>query len=67
MGETREVRIIQFLEDNETPVVGLREGCMIRVEQGVHKLKGKTRARIFRRGFEPVEVEPGSTIDDLIH
>jgi len=66
MGETREVRIHQFLEDNETPVVGLREGCMIRVEQGVHLLKGKTNARIFRRGFEPVEVEPGTTIDDLI-
>lgn len=66
MGETREVRLNQFLEDNETPVVGLREGCMIRVDQGVHMLKGRTNARIFRRGFEPVEVEPGSTIDDLI-
>lgn len=66
MGETREVRINQFLEDNEMPVVGLREGCMIRVEQGVHMLKGQTNARIFRRGFEPIEVEPGSAIDDLI-
>jgi dipeptidase E len=66
MGETREVRLMQFLEENETPVVGLREGCMVRVEQGVHLLKGKTRARIFRRGFEPVEVQQGSTIDDLI-
>ena len=66
MGETREVRINQFLEDNETPVAGLREGCMIRVEQGVHQLKGRTNARVFRRGFEPVEVEPGSAIDDLI-
>jgi dipeptidase E len=66
MGETREVRIIQFLEENETPVVGLREGGMVRVEQGVHRLKGKTNARIFRRGFAPVEVQPGSTIDHLI-
>jgi dipeptidase E len=66
MGETREVRINQFHEDNETPVVGLREGCLIRLEQGVHVLKGKTNARVFRRGLEPVEVEPGSTIDDLI-
>src|SRR6267142_2323618 len=62
MGETREVRINQFLEDNETPVVGLREGCMIRVEQGVHLLKGRTNARIFRRGFDPIELEPGSTL-----
>jgi dipeptidase E len=66
MGETREVRINQFLEENETPVVGLREGCMVRVERGFHLLKGKTNARIFRRGFAPVEVQPGSTIDHLI-
>ncbi|HEY6232298.1 MAG TPA: dipeptidase PepE [Pyrinomonadaceae bacterium] len=63
MGETREVRINQFLEDNETPVVGLREGCMIRVEQGAHKLKGQTNARVFRRGHAPVELEPGATLD----
>jgi dipeptidase E len=66
MGETREERLNQFLEENATPVVGLREGCMIRVEQGVHQLKGRTGARIFRRGSAPVEVAPGSTIDDLI-
>jgi dipeptidase E len=65
MGETREVRINQFLEDNETPVVGLREGCMIRVDQNVHMLKGRTNARIFRRGSDPVEREPGSTLDFL--
>jgi len=66
MGETREVRINQFLEDNETPVLGLREGCMIRVERGVHLLKGRTNARIFRRGLEPVELSPGSALDSLL-
>ncbi|MGH9875615.1 MAG: dipeptidase PepE [Pyrinomonadaceae bacterium] len=66
MGETREVRLNQFLEDNETPVVGLREGCMIHVEQGVHKLKGRTNARVFRRGSDPVELAPGSTLDFLL-
>ena len=66
MGETREVRINQFLENNDIPVVGLREGCMIRVEQGVHLLKGRTNARIFRRGSNPVELEPGATLDDVI-
>ena len=66
MGETREVRINQFLENNDIPVVGLREGCMIRVERGVHLLKGRTNARIFRRGSNPVELEPGATLDDVI-
>jgi len=36
------------------------------VEQGVHQLKGRTSARIFRRGSAPVEVAPGSTIDDSV-
>lgn len=65
MGETREVRINQFLEDNDAAVVGLREGCMIRVEHEVHLLKGRTNARIFRRGHEPIELEPGATLDFL--
>src|SRR5258705_6350760 len=34
MGETQEERILQFLEENEDPVVGLREGSMLRVEDG---------------------------------
>ncbi len=32
MGEIREERLMQFLEENDTPVLGIREGCMLRVE-----------------------------------
>jgi dipeptidase E len=63
MGETREARLKQFLEDNDTPVVGLREGCMIHVDGAVHSLRGRTSARIFRRGLDPIELEPGTTLD----
>jgi dipeptidase E len=66
MGETREERILQFLEENETPVVGLREGAMLRVEAGTITLKGSTGARIFRKGQPPVEVSPGSDLKDVI-
>lgn len=66
MGETREERIMQFLEDNDTPVVGLREGAMLRVEQGSTLLKGSTGARIFRKGLAPIEVQPGTTLDALL-
>ena len=66
MGETREERILQFLEENDTPVVGLREGAMVRVENGVAVLKGSTGARIFRRGNSPVDVQPGTVLDDLV-
>lgn len=66
MGETREERILQFLEDNEAPVVGLREGAMVRVENGVTRLKGSTGARILRKGEPPIEVDPGTKLDDLL-
>jgi len=66
MGETREERIIQFLEENETPVVGLREGAMLRVENGETILRGSTGARIFRRGFEALEVSPEARLAGII-
>jgi len=63
MGETREERIMQFFEENETPVVGLREGAMLRIENGKTILRGSTGARIFRRGKSPEEVAPGAQLD----
>jgi dipeptidase E len=57
-GETREDRIREFLEENDTPVVGLREGSILRVEDTTALLGEKT-ARIFRRDREPIEAEPG--------
>lgn len=66
MGETREERILQFLEDNETPVVGLREGAMIRVEQDRAVLRGSSGARIFRKGMPAIEVQPGADLSDLL-
>jgi dipeptidase E len=66
MGETREERLLQFLEENETPVVGLREGAMLRVDGESVLLKGIAGARIFRRGRDPVEAEPGADIGALL-
>jgi len=66
MGETQEERINQYLEENHAPVVGLREGTMLRVEQGAIVLKGITAARIFRRGQAPIEVEPGSNLAEML-
>ena len=63
MGETREERIIQFLEENDTPVVGLREGAMLRIEHGETILRGSSGARIFRKAMEVIEILPGATLD----
>src|SRR5882762_1123066 len=62
MGETQEERIMQFLEENEEPVVGLREGSILLVRDGAVVLKGPTSARIFRGGEKPFEATPGSNL-----
>ena len=64
MGETQEERIVQFLEENETPVVGIREAAWLVCENGAVTLRGEAGARIFRRGDVPVEAKPG---DNIIH
>jgi len=66
MGETRETRIREFHEENATPVVGLREGAILRVEGESVLLKGLAGARIFRRGEEPIEVLPVAEIGPLL-
>lgn len=66
MGETREKRLIEFLEENDTPVVAIREGAMLRVENGRTTLKGTSGARIFRRGFDPVEILPVAELDHIL-
>jgi dipeptidase E len=66
MGETQEERILQFLEENDTPVVGIREGAWLLCNDGTVTLKGQTGARVFRRGHAPVEVTPGTEISKLI-
>jgi dipeptidase E len=65
-GETREERIREFHEENTTPVVGLREGTMLWVEDGSSKLLGLKPARVFRRGKEPIEVDPGTVLDSYV-
>jgi dipeptidase E len=58
-GETREDRIREFHEENAAPVVGLREGSVLRVIDGVTTLLGEKTARVFRQGREAEEAEPG--------
>jgi len=66
MGETREERLREFLEENEAVVVGLREGTWLRAEGRVLRLEGPRGARIFRRDREPDEVAHGTSLDALL-
>lgn len=66
MGETREQRLEEFLEENETPVVAIREGAWIRLEGDSAILGGRAGARIFRRDRPPEERKPGAPLSDLL-
>lgn len=56
-GETREVRIKEFIEINQdTYVVGLREGTMLLLEEDELVLMGNRNARIFKYGQDPKEL-----------
>jgi dipeptidase E len=66
MGETREERLLQFLEENDKIVVGLREGAMLRIEDASARLLGTVGARIFRRGHDPQEFRPGDSLDFIL-
>lgn len=62
-GETREERLIEFIEVNpEVHVVGLREGSALRIDGDSISLLGSKWARIFLKGEPPRECEPGKSV-----
>jgi dipeptidase E len=64
-GETRDERLTEFHEMNDTRVVGLWEAGTLWVEAGRITLAGAP-ARIFRRGLPAVDVEPGARLEGLL-
>lgn len=65
MGETRETRIKEFHAFNTIPVIGLREGSWLRVNDDQITLKGNLSARIFSQGRPPYEIQPDADLSDL--
>ena len=66
-GETREMRIREFLKINPGMyVAGLREGTMLRVEDEKMSLIGKKPLRLFREGMKPVELTAADPLDFLL-
>jgi dipeptidase E len=63
--ETRDDRIREFHEMNDTPVVGLWETGFLWVEDGRVQLLDAP-ARVFRKSREPVDVAPGARLDELL-
>lgn len=66
MGETREERIRQFLEENDVAVLGMREGAWLRRRGDELMLHGTTGARLFRRAQDPTEYQGGDDLSFLL-
>jgi dipeptidase E len=65
MGETRETRIQEFHKFNTQPVIGLREGNYLKVQNDDILLKGPFSARIFEVGKMPYELDSDSSLKYL--
>ncbi|MEE2790812.1 MAG: dipeptidase PepE [Acidobacteriota bacterium] len=66
MGETRDQRLAEYLEENAAPVVGIPEGAWIRVDDRQALVGGTRPIRIFRRHETPEERHPGEDLSDLL-
>jgi dipeptidase E len=64
--ESRNKRIEEFLHENDVPVVGLCEGAWIDVRDDSILVGGSSGGRLFLRGSEPHDLEPGSDLSELL-
>ncbi|MDD3108729.1 MAG: dipeptidase PepE [Alistipes sp.] len=66
-GETREQRILEYIEANPSMyVVGLREGSILRLEGDALSLIGSRPMRVFRQGESPRELSSGEDLSFLL-
>lgn len=66
-GETREQRILEFIEVNpDIYVVGLREGCIIKIDNDSINLIGNKTIRLFKKNIEPFELSKNDNLNILL-
>jgi len=66
-GETREMRLEEFMFVNrDIYIVGLREGTMFWIENNKINLIGNRKARIFKFGNEPLELDSNDDFGFLL-
>ena len=65
-GETREQRLLEYLEENTRPVVAIRESSYLRMRGTAVELDGPHHARLFRRDHDPLEIPPGTHLNELL-
>lgn len=65
-GESRDTRLKEFHEENEAPVVALREGALLVVDGTAITLGGGTGGKLFRRDRETIELKAGARLEELL-
>ncbi len=66
IGETREERLREFLEENDATVVGLREQSWLEIDGPSMRLVGTGGAVLFRRDREPEQLRGGADLSALL-
>jgi dipeptidase E len=66
IGETREERLREFLEENDVTVVGLREQSWLEIDGPSMRLVGTGGAVLFRRDAEPQQLRGGADLSALL-
>jgi dipeptidase E len=64
--ETRDQRLSEFLVENDVPVLGLCEGSWLRVSGSRAELGGTAGGRLFNRGGQPRDIQPGDDLTELL-
>lgn len=67
-GETRDDRIREFHEENDTDVVGIPEATFLKVTDGriLYESPTTAAARLFRKGKEAQDILPGQELTHLL-
>ena len=66
MGETRSLRLYQFHEENDTPVVALPEGGLLLVEGDTVTARGLVGPLLFQQGKDTQELSVGEDLSALL-
>jgi dipeptidase E len=67
-GETREMRINEFIEVNpDIYVLGLRESTLLKQEGNILNLTGSKTARLFKKGEAPRELNSKDDLSFLLN
>ncbi|MDC1534805.1 dipeptidase PepE [Flavobacteriaceae bacterium] len=65
MGETRENRIKEFHFFNDQPVIGLREGSYLKINNNIIELEGNKKAVLFQKEKKSIEIDKNFNLNNL--